>query len=263
MAHYQQLQFVKIASSHVTQSWKGLAVLEIGSHNVNGSIRPFFAGSDYIGVDLSEGMDVDAVASGHDVAFPGGSFDLTICCECFEHNPQWLQTFTNMYRMTKAGGIVIVTCASRGRREHGTARSSPEESPGTASIGWNYYRNLNRSDFEARLDLREMFQDHAFFSNEVSKDLYFVGKRKGEGSSHLILDVGSLRAELGATNSLVVADEPFRLKRLLRTIWDVPLKMAERLADRRYQDFVIFWTKTERAIRKMPPPADKRDGRGA
>lgn len=112
MAHYQQLRFVEIASSHVTRSWAGLSVLEIGSHNVNGSVRPFFAGSDYTGVDLSEGKDVDVVASGHEVAFPDGSFDLAICCECFEHNPQWLQTFTNMHRMTKAGGVVIVTCAS-------------------------------------------------------------------------------------------------------------------------------------------------------
>lgn len=252
MAHYQQLRFVEIASSHVTRSWTGLSVLEIGSHNVNGSVRPFFAGSDYTGVDLSEGKDVDVVASGHEVAFPDGSFDLAICCECFEHNPQWLQTFTNMYRMTKAGGVVIVTCASRGRWEHGTARSSPEESPGTTSVGWNYYRNLNRSDFETRLGLGEMFQAHAFFRNEASKDLYFVGKKKGADSPRLALDVGLLGTGLCAANSLVVADEPFRLKRLPRALWDMPLKMAERLPDGLYQDFVIFWTRMKRAIRKSP-----------
>jgi SAM-dependent methyltransferase len=260
MAHFQQLRFVEIASSHLTGSWKGLAVLEIGSHNVNGSVRPFFAGSSYVGVDLSEGKDVDVVASGHEVAFPDKSLDLVICCECFEHNPQWLQTFTNMYRMTKPGGAVIVTCASRGRREHGTARSSPEESPGTTSVGWNYYRNLNRRDFETRLDLREMFQAHAFFSNRVSKDLYFIGKKKGEGSSRLNLEIGSLRNELYAANSLVAADEPFRLRRLSRTIWDMPLKIAERLNDSFYQDFAIFWTKTEKAIRRLPPSANKRGG---
>jgi SAM-dependent methyltransferase len=261
MAHFQQLRFVEIASRHAARDWTGLSVLEIGSHNVNGSIRPFFAGSAYVGVDLSEGKDVDVVASGHEVAFPDGSFDLTICCECFEHNPRWLETFANMYRMTKAGGLVVVTCASRGRREHGTARSSPEESPGTAAVGWNYYRNLNRPDFERRLDLGEMFQAHAFFDDKVSKDLYFVGK-KGNGSSPLTLDVGSLRAELCANNSLVVADEPFRFKRLSRAIWDAPLKMAERLPDGFYQDFVIFWTSAERAIRRLPPAADKRGGGG-
>jgi SAM-dependent methyltransferase len=253
MAHVQQLRFVEIASRHLTGSWQGLEVLEIGSRNVNGSVRPFFAGSEYVGVDLSAGKDVDLVASGHEVAFPDGSFDLAICCECFEHNPQWLQTFTNMHRMTKAGGAVIVTCASRGRLEHGTARSSPEESPGTASVGWNYYRNLNRSDFEARLDLGEMFQAHAFFGDKVAKDLYFVGKKKGEGSSRLNLDVGSLGAELFAVDSPVVADAPFRLERLPGAIWDLPLKAAERLPDGLYQDFAFFWTRAKRAIRKRPP----------
>ncbi len=250
MAHFQQLRFVELASSHATRSWKGLAVLEIGSHNVNGSIRPFFAGSGYVGVDLSEGKDVDVVASGHEVAFPDGSFDLAICCECFEHNPQWVRTFANMHRMTKAGGLVVVTCASRGRWEHGTARSSPEESPGTTSMGWNYYRNLNRSDFEARLDLGEMFAAHAFFRNDASKDLYFIGKKKGEESSRLILDIASLGAELIAANSLVVADKPFRFGSLAQTARNAPLKMAERLPDGIYQDFVIFWKRTKRAIRK-------------
>jgi hypothetical protein len=50
----------------------------------------------------------------------------------------------------------------------------------------------------------------------------------------------------------VIADEPFRLKRLPRALWDMPLKMAERLPDGLYQDFVIFWTRMKRAIRKSP-----------
>lgn len=258
MAHYQQLRFVELASSHLTSDWSGLAVLEIGSHNVNGSIRPFFAGSAYVGVDLSEGRDVDLVASGHEVAFPDGSFDLAICCECFEHNPRWVQTFANMHRMTKAGGVVVVTCASRGRREHGTARSSPEESPGTSAVGWNYYRNLNRSDFEARLDLKEMFQAHAFFRNRASQDLYFVGKKKGAGSSPLALDIGALETGLRAANNLVAADNSFRIKRLIRTIWDAPPRLAARLPDRLFQDFLIFWTRAERTIRRLPPTGGKR-----
>ena len=94
-------------------------------HSVNGSVRPFFQGADYIGVDLVAGADVDMVVSGDKVALPDASINLTISCECFEHNPLWLETFINMHRMTKAGGIVVVTCASRGRLEHGTARPPP------------------------------------------------------------------------------------------------------------------------------------------
>jgi SAM-dependent methyltransferase len=253
MAHPQQLRFVETASIHMTRSWDGLSVLEIGSHNVNGSIRPFFAGSEYVGVDLSEGRDVDVVASGHDVAFPDGRFDLAICCESFEHDPGWFRTFANMHRMTKPRGVVLVTCASRGRREHGTARTSPAESPGTAAVGWNYYRNLTESDFVKRLNLHDMFEAHAFFRNDMSKDLYFIGRKRGEGSSPLTLDIPALRTELFAATGRDAAAAPPRPRSILRSAWDMPLRMAEALPDRLYQDFAIFWTKAERAIRRLLP----------
>ena len=67
--------------------WTGLRVLEIGSADINGSIRSFFPGSDYTGVDLSAGPGVDVVASGHELALPDRDVDLAISCECFEHNP--------------------------------------------------------------------------------------------------------------------------------------------------------------------------------
>ncbi len=176
MAHFQQLQFVHLAARHIAEDWRGLSVLEIGSADVNGSIRPFFAGSRYVGVDLEPGPGVDLVGSGEDVRLDDDSFDVTVSCECFEHNPAWCDTFLNMHRMTRPGGIVIVTCASRGRPEHGTTRTRPFDSPGTIARGWNYYRNLNRADFEARIPIEKLFETHAFFRNEVSKDLYFVGR---------------------------------------------------------------------------------------
>lgn len=251
MAHFQQLRFVELAARQITSDWTGLSVLEIGAYSVNGSVRPFFQGSHYVGVDLVAGADVDLIASGDTVALPDASVDLAISCECFEHNPLWLETFINMHRMTKAGGIVLVTCASRGRLEHGTARTTPHESPGTTSVGWNYYRNLNRSDFERHLNLDEMFGVHAFFRNEVSKDLYFVGRKRGDAASRLTLDIGVLNVELNAINNLVVADERFRVKRLLRNIVDLPLTWAERLPDRMFQAFARRWPDWEKAIRKV------------
>ena len=250
MAHFQQLRFVQTVAQHLAPNWNGLSVIEIGSHDVNGSVRPFFAGSRYVGVDLSPGDDVDLVASGHEVSLPDGSFDLAVSSECFEHNPQWLETFRNMHRMTKAGGIVLITCASRGRLEHGTSRTTPAQSPGTASIGWDYYFNLNRSDFEAQLDLNAMFEHHAFLRNDVSQDLYFVGKKAGHESA-LRLDIPSLTDVASATNSLVVADRPFHLNRWLGTVWEWPLGWAERLPDPQYQNFVRFWTGTEKTIRRL------------
>lgn len=247
MAHFQQLHFVQVTSAHLAERWDGRAILEIGSHDVNGSIRPMFAGGRYTGVDLSPGAGVDLVGAGHELTLADGSFDLAVSCECFEHNPYWVETFRNMHRMTKAGGAVVITCAARGRIEHGTDRTKPEESPGTQAVGWHYYRNLNRVDFERRLDLDLMFESHAFFRNDVSKDLYFVGKKGGGNAMGLTLDVGILTGALLSTNSLVTVDQPFRLRALPRMAVEAPVRWAAWLPDRIFQQFVRSWRAVERA----------------
>jgi SAM-dependent methyltransferase len=251
MAHFQQLQFVAMVARHMTANWAGHSVVEIGSANVNGSIRPFFQGSQYTGVDLTEGAGVEVIASGDEVALPSDSVDLTISCECFEHNPRWRETFVNMHRMTRAGGVLVVTCASRGRLEHGTTRTRPFDSPGTITSGWDYYRNLNREDFERQLPLASMFESHAFFRNEVSKDLYFVGRKPGGRSRPLRLDVAALSSELNAVNTLVIEDHRRPARHRLRRLIDQPLRWAERLPDPAFQGFVIRWTGLEKTLRRV------------
>lgn len=98
-------------------------VLEVGSYDVNGSIRSMFPESEFVGVDIVAGPGVDMVSYGHELDFPDGHFDITVSGECFEHDPHWRMTFLNMARMTRPGGLVAFTCASLGRPEHGTTRS--------------------------------------------------------------------------------------------------------------------------------------------
>lgn len=188
MAHAEQLSFVRSASQFLSSGFAGKRILEIGSYNVNGSVRTFFSESEYIGVDLSEGPGVDKVAEGHIVDYPDAIFDITISCECFEHNPYWAETFLNMYRMTKNGGAIIFTCATKGRVEHGTARTTPLASPGSNSIGWDYYKNLSQKDFEGIID-SNMFKKHAFIVNRTSQDLYFIGIKFGDDGFDL--DMGA------------------------------------------------------------------------
>ncbi len=82
--------------------------------------------------------------------------------------------------MTKSGGFLIFTCATRGRLEHGTDRTTPKASPGTQSVGWDYYYNLEEKDFVNKIDLSIIFDDFLFLKNSDSKDLYFLGKKFGE-----------------------------------------------------------------------------------
>lgn len=171
MAHPEQRVFFEQTRERFPHYFKNLYVLEVGSLNINGTVRDFFDTGRYLGVDVAEGHGVDLVAPGQDLQFPDNWFDVAVSAECFEHNPQWLETFTNMHRM--ASKFVIFTCATEGRPEHGTTRTTPEDSPFT--LTWNYYQNLTEQDFRDALDFDSLFQQYEFTTNEHSHDLYFWG----------------------------------------------------------------------------------------
>jgi len=57
-------------------------VLEVGSLNINGTVRDFFDAEEYIGIDIGEGPGVDVVSGGHKYKSKK-KFDCVISCECF------------------------------------------------------------------------------------------------------------------------------------------------------------------------------------
>ena len=168
MSHQAQLDFVAIVRAMYPDYFVRKQVLEIGSLNINGSIRQFFEQCVYVGVDLGEGRDVDVVARGEDLTYADGSFDVVASCECFEHNPEWVATLNNMIRMSK--GLVFFSCATTGRPEHGTPRTSPQDAP----FCGEYYRNLTEEDVRNAIDL-SVFEDYQFLTNDKAFDLYFWG----------------------------------------------------------------------------------------
>jgi hypothetical protein len=177
VAHQQQLEFVQMLSSVLPQFFCGATVLEIGSLDITGSVRQFYRSCNYTGIDVAPGRGVDVVCLGQDFGASDGSFDQVISCEAMEHNPSWRETFVNMIRLTKEGGIVVMTCATHGRPEHGTTRTDPDASPLTVEKGWDYYKNLGPSDFASTFDLQKSFSSCRFWCNWSPKDLYFIGIR--------------------------------------------------------------------------------------
>lgn len=95
-------------------------VAEFGSRNVNGSVRPLFAGASlYFGIDLMRGEEVDLVADAADWFYPGlEGFDAVVSCEMLEHAPRAREVCHNAYRLLRAGGVFIITAASPGREPH-------------------------------------------------------------------------------------------------------------------------------------------------
>jgi SAM-dependent methyltransferase len=179
VAHQQQRDFLQSLKEKRPDFFHGVRVLEIGSLNINGTVRDFFQPADYVGVDVAPGPGVDVVALGENLDYSDNSFDVAISAECFEHNPEWAATFANMHRIAKTA--VIFTCASEGRPEHGTHDNHPDSSPLT--LEWDYYRNLTAADFEQAFDIPAMFTEHVFEYNPASHDLYFWGVKAGDDTN--------------------------------------------------------------------------------
>lgn len=179
MAHPDQLQFVGFVARFLPRHFARTRVLEIGSLDINGSVRRFFPEPvRYVGIDVADGPGVDRVGLGHEFHEDEGRWDAVLSCESFEHNPHYRETFANMIRLARPGALVLFTCAATGRPEHGTSRTSPEASPLTVERGWEYYRNLSQGDFAAA-EITGAFDAHAFFRNFRSADLYFAGLTRG------------------------------------------------------------------------------------
>jgi SAM-dependent methyltransferase len=90
-------------------------ILEIGSKNINGSVRQCFDSYlDYVGIDSEPGDGVDLVLDGKDILdnFDAKSFDTVICCETFEHMPEFWKTLEAIHGVLKPGGLFLVTTPS-------------------------------------------------------------------------------------------------------------------------------------------------------
>jgi len=174
MSHKEQIQFVSKVKVKYPNAFFDKCVVEIGSLDINGSVRQLFNNCVYVGVDVGPGPGVDVVSLGH-LYKMNNSFDVAISCECFEHDRYWKDTFLNMIDLCKPGGLVIFSCATTGRKEHGTSLHEPYSSPLTTGLGWEYYRNLTKQDFESVLNFNKVFSGFEFSVNDEVHDLYFYG----------------------------------------------------------------------------------------
>ena len=158
-------------------------VLDVGSGDINGNNRFLFEHCEYNGNDVIQANNVTIVSKTKDLPFENNTFDTIISTECFEHDPEYKQSFAKIYNMLKPDGLFCFTCASTNRPEHGTKRTSPKDSYGT--IGKlqdmsNYYKNLTELDLNKELPLNQLFSVWDTYYNSKSKDLYFVGIKKGD-----------------------------------------------------------------------------------
>jgi SAM-dependent methyltransferase len=101
---------------------EGLRVLEVGSRNVNGSLRPYIeslAPASYVGVDVQPGPGVDGLRDVEGASFCFlEPFDLVVCTEVLEHVRDWRAAARNLKRSVRVGGHLLITTRSRGFKLH-------------------------------------------------------------------------------------------------------------------------------------------------
>ena len=97
---------------------QGKRVVEVGSYDVNGSVRPIvesYGPASYIGVDIRNGPGVDMIA---DVTVdPLPRADLVISCEMLEHVEDWQEALWKMMHI--CNGYMLLTTRSPGWPYHG------------------------------------------------------------------------------------------------------------------------------------------------
>jgi SAM-dependent methyltransferase len=92
------------------------AVVEIGSYDVNGSVRSLFTGP-YIGLDMEDGPGVDIVGHSTNLPFENDSAPVVVSTEVLEHDPRPWLSIAEMGRILAVGGHLILT--ARGYDERG------------------------------------------------------------------------------------------------------------------------------------------------
>jgi len=103
---------------------EGKKVIEIGSRDVNGTLRPYIESLkpvSYVGVDFEPGPGVDVICRAEDSlnVFGQGNFDVLISTEMIEHVRDWRRIIHNFKNLLRPEGVLLMTTRSIGYPYHG------------------------------------------------------------------------------------------------------------------------------------------------
>jgi len=110
-------------SSFTPEDVEGKRVIDVGSRSPTNNVRAIIEKwnpKEYVGIDKIGGTCVDIVCSVEDAVerFGNESFDIVISTETLEHIRDWKKAISNMKKICKHGGKILITTRSRGFGYH-------------------------------------------------------------------------------------------------------------------------------------------------
>jgi SAM-dependent methyltransferase len=114
MHHSAYVNAEKFYQKYCEVNIENKKILDVGSYDVNGTMKPIFQKGKYVGLDMEEGPNVDIVGVSHKIPFEKDEFDIVISSSCFEHDDMFWISFQEMCRVLKPGGYMYVQAPSNG-----------------------------------------------------------------------------------------------------------------------------------------------------
>ena len=114
----------------------GKTVIDVGSYDVNGTYRPLFTSSRYVGADIRPGPNVDVIVDSPEWHALKGA-DAIVTGSTFEHVEDAPKLMEQMYEVLAPGGVLCVQVPSCGPKH---------DYP-------NWYRNYSAGDMASLMEM--------------------------------------------------------------------------------------------------------------
>ena len=114
--HDTAMMYGKYFFSTYLKDAKGLKIVDVGSQDVNGSLRSVAPdNNNYIGVDFTEGNGVDiTLTDPYSLPFEDSSIDVIVSSSCYEHSEFFWLSFNEAMRVLKPTGLLYINAPSNG-----------------------------------------------------------------------------------------------------------------------------------------------------
>ena len=154
-------------------------VIEIGSQDINGSIRSVSpADFLYVGLDFASGKGVDLILDDpYKLPFEEGTIDVCVSTSCFEHSEFFWLTYLEIMRVLKPTGLFYLNAPSNGmyhRHPVDCWRFYPDS--GHALVNWGKANKINGCLLESYTgyQVSDMWNDFvAIFLKDASFEYKF------------------------------------------------------------------------------------------